>query len=146
MFDLTKYFKARYPGIAVLTVEQRRARKEIIEQGKKAHFEEILLWSATSGFEKMKGGGPVRDTEDVSAALKFRSKKTLYIFQDLHLFPLSENPILNRMLADLLEWLPLPCEDENGNTKDGGGGVGLLLLPLRGQAIRVLRGAGRPAR
>jgi SpoVK/Ycf46/Vps4 family AAA+-type ATPase/intein/homing endonuclease len=110
MFNLRNYFKAAYPAILVLTAEEQRARRAICEQAHEVNkFSEIFVWSAVDGFINLSPGmgeAKIPDSEEILSALKSRRTITLYILQDLHLFGIRENPVLNRALRDMISWAP----------------------------------------
>lgn len=85
---LVNYIKAGFSLINIVSAEETRAEKEILEACK-ATGRGIKIWSGTTGF--MGPDGKQTDTmEDPTGALKkiyaANEPKTVYIFRDLHLY------------------------------------------------------------
>lgn len=121
--DLVPYFKAGYPAIAIETHEDKRALQECIEQGftllssKEPIFKQVLVWSVTKGFQTinysmnwqekldMEVGDEQNALEEAIPVLMSNDNKyehSLIVFQDVHLFQMSEYPVLNRLFKELI--------------------------------------------
>lgn len=89
---LVNYFKAGFPVLNVVSPEEQRAEKEIIEAAK-AIGRKVFIWSTTEGIlEPTDKGLNSKDSsaEDPITALQWvikeNRKETVYIFRDLYIF------------------------------------------------------------
>lgn len=87
---LVSYIKAGFSLINIVSAEETRAEKEILDACKVAQ-RQITIWSGTSGFIGQDGKGMDSPAiEDPIAALKkiyqANEQKRVYIFRDLHLY------------------------------------------------------------
>lgn len=115
---LKPYFRAAYPAISIATIEERRAllhiKSEVFdldEDGKpkedtKGLFEQILLWDPKNGLRNIITGQEFADTQQLFEVLKEVIENTLYIFTEIHMMPLSEDPVLNRYFRDFIDKCP----------------------------------------
>jgi len=111
---LGNYFKAGYPGIAIITSEEQRAITDVIEAAKSMKDEGgqpiprgVATWSATEGLRFVSPSPrEVADTADLLAACGDRTKDTIYILRDIAGWPFDRDPVLTRAFRDLLNWAP----------------------------------------
>lgn len=116
---LVNYMKAAYPAIAIQSSEESRVQGDVIAAAKEAK-KKIYTWSASEGLcgidnidPKTQKPKPVAPKGDPLPAFEYRTPKdgdsheeAVYIFRDVHLYPLGRDPILCRALKDLLVWAP----------------------------------------
>ena len=111
---LSNYFKAGYPGIAIVTSEEQRAIQDVIDAAKSLSDANgnpipkgIATWSATEGL-KIVSPSPrdIPDTADLLAACMDRTKDTVYILRDVEGWPFDRDPVLTRAFRDILNWAP----------------------------------------
>lgn len=115
---LTNYFKAKYPGLAIITAEETRALFAVMKDVSSLNtpFNKVLIWSALQGFTELvfKDGKPNLkeskkfgndDFQDLQTALSYRDKegRTLYIFMDIQTWSIQENPLIARALKEMLQ-------------------------------------------
>jgi len=102
-----RYLKAGYPAIALRAVEERRALGEVIEAVQETKSKNLVIWSATEGMKKIHPEtGSISDTEDLVSACSQKFEKTVYVFLDVHNWPLDRDPIMERSIKDLVSWAP----------------------------------------
>ena len=103
---LSNYFRAGYPGIAVITSEEQRAITDVLAAAKIAE-RNVATWSATEGLRFVTPSPrEVTDTADLLAACSDRTNETVYIFRDIAGWPFDRDPILTRAFRDMLNWAP----------------------------------------
>ena len=103
---LSNYFRAGYPGIAVITSEEQRAITDVLAAAKIAE-RNVATWSATEGLRFVTPSPrEVTDTADLLAACSDRTNETVYIFRDIAGWPFDRDPVLTRAFRDLLNWAP----------------------------------------
>jgi len=126
--NLVGHFQAGYPCIVVETQEDKKALQEIIKQAftldsnKKPLFDKVFLWSITKGLQeigysedwenKFKVLSAIRDEQiEIYQLLPTlsteRYKNSLFVFQDVHMSRIEDDPQLNRLFKDLIS----DCEE-----------------------------------
>lgn len=120
--ELRPYFKAGYPAISIDTIEEKRAllqiRGEVFELDKDGNvksntqglFERILIWNPKVGLRDLLTDAKFAETQDIFQVLeKEVEENTLYIFCDMHMYPLSgdgADPVLNRCFREFIDGCP----------------------------------------
>lgn len=104
LFD---YFRASYPAIAISTVDEARACKDVIAAARKAG-KEVISWSATEGLVVVgeKETKQIANTEDLAAACAERRDETVFIMRDPHTWPFERDPVLLRGFRDFIVAAP----------------------------------------
>jgi len=127
--DLVSYYKSGYSALAIETHEDKRALQECVQQaftllsdGKEPIFKRVLVWSSTKGFQTinysenwqekldMDNGDEQNELEAALPILMSDDDKyehSLIVFQDVHLYPMNEYPVLNRLFKELIAY----CEE-----------------------------------
>lgn len=121
--DLIPYFKAGYPSLAISTVEEKRAIIQIKDQvfptdknGKvkksgEQLFERMWIWNPKTGLRDVLTDQVKEESQDIFQVLDNLEENTLYVFCDIHLFPLSgdgADVLLNRSFRDFIDACPAP--------------------------------------
>lgn len=96
---LANYFKAGYPAIAITTSEEKRALVEI-EAAAKAADMRVVCWNSVDGATVEGRKMDMYQIEEVCSI--DLAENTVLVLEDVHLYPLDQNPPLNRIVKDLV--------------------------------------------
>jgi len=106
---LVNHFKAGYPCIAILTGEENRAQSDVMAAAKTLG-RAVVTWSAGEGIVMLDTAQRIPDTENLGAALftlrADKQEKVVYILRDIHQSPLTSDPILARLLREMITDAP----------------------------------------
>lgn len=105
--DLAVHIKARYPVIWLTSFEERRVER-IIQDICIAQEKRLVIWTATKGFIDAEGKVIQQGAADLVEALNqviedARTKKTIYLFKDLHKWLDQNDKTCYRILRDAVE-------------------------------------------
>lgn len=105
--QLTNYFRAGYPAVAVQTTEETRACADIVAAAKSLG-RSIVTWSAMEGMIDVSNAvRKIQDTEDLMAACAQRLPKTVFILRDPQTWPFDRDPVLARAFRDFIAAGPI---------------------------------------
>lgn len=104
--NITSYIRAAYPGIAIITSEEQRATRLIIDIGKELGYH-VYSWTLTQGMFDVVSGGKLNTNTEGNPIAPLEStaslpEKSIVILNDFHPFIHSGDPTVLRKVKDTL--------------------------------------------
>jgi ATP-dependent 26S proteasome regulatory subunit len=107
---ITNYLNAGYPCLSIQTTEEARAVADIMTSAK-ASNKSVMTWSSADGLEVFNPDySAFEDTDDLLYCLKSIKNSsfedTVIILRDIHAWPFDRDPLIARLLRDVISEAP----------------------------------------
>lgn len=100
--NITNKLRAGYPGIYIVTHEEQRAEKALVQTAKELKWK-IFGWTVADGrFDITTGETFAEDQLEVLEKLESLDEKTILVLKDYHLILNEPNPLIYRKLKNAL--------------------------------------------